>query len=61
MVKRVITKISLSTFVLATGLFLWSNLEQANATQLANAQDNLCIPVGPAWPECTQKKEEDKN
>ena len=47
MVKRVITKISLSTFVLATGLFLWSNINTTSATQITSTErDTICIPGG---------------
>jgi len=59
MVKRVITKISLSTFVLATGLFLWSNVEQAKAAQVASTNTQAqepCWPGGPTWPKCIKEE-----
>ncbi len=45
MSKQVFKKVALSTLVVVCGLFLWSNIEKANARL-------LCIPGGKDWPDC---------
>ena len=58
MFKRVFTKMVLSSFILVSGLFLWSGYDGANAHAQVTSGDEaaLCIPGGPDWPNCARKK-----
>ncbi len=62
MAKRIFTRIWLSVLVLASGLFLWSNVDATGSSTVATLDQNMenldtiCVPGVPDYPECMLKK-----
>ena len=62
MAKQIFTRIWLSVLVLASGLFLWSNVDATGSSTVATLDQNMenldgiCVPGMEAYPECILKK-----
>ena len=53
MFKRVFAKMVLSSFVLVSGMFLWSNGGSSSAyAQVSSETGYMCLPGGPNYPDC---------